>query len=163
VAARQAGLRPELRRLHRAVLQASLATGRRPHQRDLPLAGVDRDEAFRQLRDADLKHVDGDGYVTAAYHPFSGRMTWYFVQLDDGLVVSAMCAIDALGIPLMTSRDAVIVSNDPGDGHPIRVERRGDGWRWSPSGTVVLLAQQSQTSARRRDTTTAHQPTLPDM
>jgi hypothetical protein len=141
VAVRQSGLLPELRQLHRAVLPAFLATGRGPHQRDLPLAGgVDRDEAFRQLRGADLVHVDSDGYMRAAY-PFSGRMTGHFVQLGDGLVVSAMCAIDALGIPLMTGHDAVIVSNDPVGGHSIRVERRGDGWRWSPGETVVLLAQ----------------------
>ena len=141
VAARQVGLPPELRQLHRAVLQAFLTAGRPPHQRDLPLAGgVDRDEAFRQLREMDLVHLGGDGYVRAAY-PFSGRMTGHFVQLGDGLVLSAMCAIDALGIPLMTGRDAVIVSNEPGCGQPIRIERRGNRWRWSPAGTVVLAAQ----------------------
>jgi hypothetical protein len=140
VAARQAGLPPELRQLHRAVLQAFLTTGRPPHQGDLRLATVDRDEAFRQLREMDLVHLDGDGYVRAAY-PFSGRMTGHFVQLDDGLVLSAMCAIDALGIPLMTRRDAVIVSNDPVGGQPIRIECHGDDWRWSPAGTVVLAAQ----------------------
>jgi alkylmercury lyase len=118
-----------------------LTTGRPPHQRDLPLAGgVDRDEAFRQLREMDLVHLDSDGYVRAAY-PFSGRMTGHFVQLGDGLVLSAMCAIDALGIPLMPARDALIVSNDPVGGQPIRMECRGDRWRWSPGGTVVLAAQ----------------------
>jgi alkylmercury lyase len=63
------------------------------------------------------------------------------VQLRDGVKVSAMCAIDALGIPLMTGRDAMIVSADPSDGRAIHVARRGDTWRWEPADTVVLVAQ----------------------
>jgi hypothetical protein len=142
-AARQVELRPEVRALHREVLRAFLTTGVRPHRQNLALAdGVDRDEAFRRLRDADLVHLDADGYVRAAY-PFCGRMTGHIVQLADGPVVNAMCAIDALGIPLMTGLDALITSNGPDDAKPIRVERRGDRWRWTPGGTVVLLAQNS--------------------
>jgi hypothetical protein len=141
VAARRAGLSLEAQQLHREVLQAFLTTGRRPHRRDLPTArGLDGDEAFRQLHEADLVHLDAAGYVSAAY-PFSAEMTGHLVQLDDGPPLSAMCAIDALGIPLMTGRDGVIASSDPDKAHSIRVERRGERWFWSPRDTVVLLAE----------------------
>ena len=140
-AARLAGLPAEVRRVHRAMLRAFLDAGRAPHTDELPLPpGLDRQEAFRRLDAADLVHLDADGRVGVAY-PFSRRPSGHLVRLDGGPAVWAMCAIDALGIPLMTGRDAAIVSADPGDGQPIRVERRGDGWRWSPTGAVVLLAQ----------------------
>lgn len=142
VAARQAGLPAAVRELHRWVLRAFLATGRAPHRDDLPVGGAGRNAAFRALSDVDLVQLDTDGRVAVAY-PFSGRPTRHTVQLDGGPVLHAMCAIDALGIPLMAGRDGVIVSADPGDGNPIRIERRGKRWRWTPEGTTVLLAQSS--------------------
>ncbi len=51
-----------------------------------------------------------------------------------------LCAVDALGIPLMTGRDGVITSTDPYSGDPIRIERRDARWSWQPEGTVVLVA-----------------------
>jgi Alkylmercury lyase len=140
VAARVRGLPAGVRGLHREILRAFLASGQAPHRDRLPVAGGIRDEAFRQLSEADLVHLDPDGHVTVAY-PFSGRPTGHVVQMDGSPAVSAMCAIDALGISLMTGRDAVIVSADPGDGHPIRIERRGEMWRWAPEDTAVLVAQ----------------------
>lgn len=145
-AARQAGLPVAVRELHRWVLRAFLVTGRAPHLDDAALGGAGRDDAFRALSDVDLVQLDTDGRIAVAY-PFSGRPTGHRVQLDGGPVLHAMCAIDALGIPLMTGRDGAIVSADPGDGHPIRIERRGATWRWSPEGTVVLLAQSSSRGA----------------
>lgn len=143
VAARQAGLPPPLRQLHRRILRAFLAPDAEPHLRDFSsLSGVDQKDMFRQLIDADLVHLDGTGYIRTAY-PFSGQATGHLVHLDDGLVLHAMCAIDALGIPLMIGRDAVITSADVDDQNPIRVERRGDSWRWSPDEAAVLVAQRS--------------------
>ncbi|HET9117143.1 MAG TPA: alkylmercury lyase family protein [Pseudonocardiaceae bacterium] len=101
-----------------------------------------RDQVFRQLADADLVQLGADGYVMVA-SPFSGRPTGHVVQLEEGTVVSAMCAIDALGIPLITGEDAVIVSTDPSDAHPVRIERRGEAWWWAPEDTAVLVAQSS--------------------
>jgi hypothetical protein len=143
VATRLTRLPVEVRELHRDVLRGFLATGQAPHRSDLAApGGIDRDEALRQLRDMDLVYWGADDQVVVAY-PFSGRPTGHMVQLDGGSVLHAMCAIDALGIPLMTGSDAVIVSVDPDDGHPIRVERRGESWRWTPGAVVVLLAQTS--------------------
>jgi hypothetical protein len=49
-----------------------------------------------------------------------------------------MCALDALGIPLMAHRSGQINSIDPTSGQPITVEVDGQGWRWQPTTTVVL-------------------------
>ncbi len=142
VVARQTGLPAAVRELHRRVLRAFLATGQTPHRDDLSVDGVGRDDAFRALSSVDLVHLDADGHIAVAY-PFSRRPTGHTVQLDGGPELHAMCAIDALGIPLMTGRDGAIMSADPVDGHPIRIERNGETWRWTPEGTAVLLAQSS--------------------
>jgi Alkylmercury lyase len=61
--------------------------------------------ALEALAAADLVHSDPvSGAISVAY-PYSGRPTPYRVQLDEGIEVRAMCALDALGIPLMTGRD----------------------------------------------------------
>jgi alkylmercury lyase-like protein len=52
-----------------------------------------------------------------------------------------MCAIDALGIPLMTGSDVVIDSADPDSGTPIRIQRRGDEWTWQPATAVVVIGR----------------------
>jgi hypothetical protein len=143
VAARQAGLPSGVRQLHIAVLRAFLETGDAPYTDDLPApVGISRGEALALLDRLDLVHVDPAGRVVVAY-PFSGRRTLHTVRLGDGPRLHAMCAIDAVGIPLMAGRDGVIVSADPIDGHPIRVERRDNTWRWGPIDTVVLLARSS--------------------
>jgi len=148
VAARLSSVPADVRQLHREVLRAFLATGRSPHPDDLPLtAGIDRDAAFEQLADLDVVRLGADGHVLVAY-PFSGEPTGHSVHLDDdggggaGPVLHAMCAIDALGIPLMTGLDGVIESTDP-DGQPVHIVCRGDDWRWGPADTAVLLAQSS--------------------
>ena len=58
-----------------------------------------------------------DGQIEVAY-PFSRRSTGHTVHLTGHLPVAAMCAIDALGIPLMTGADGVIDSTDPTTGTP---------------------------------------------
>ncbi|MFC4951000.1 organomercurial lyase [Pseudonocardia sp. GCM10023141] len=148
VGARLATLSGEVRALHREILLAFLTTGQPPHRNDLPPTdGLDRGDAFAQLTGLDIVQLDADGYVVVAY-PFSGRPTGHTAQLDSpdngtAPVLQAMCAIDALGIPLMTGLDGEISSSDPDDQQPIRVERRGDTWTWTPPDAAVLLAQSS--------------------
>ena len=138
----QAALPPAMRDLHRAVLQAFLDTGAAPSVawlRDQAMqVGVDPGDALARLAEDDLVHTR-DVAVSVAY-PFSGTPTDDQVQLDDGPSVWAMCAVDALGIPLMTGRDGVITSTDPQSGHPIHIERRKGQWLWQPTTTVVLVA-----------------------
>lgn len=136
----QAKLAPDIGAVHRELLQAFLDMGAAPslswlHDQASRL-GLDPDAALRQLAEADLVHL-ADSSVVVAY-PFSGVPTRDLVQLDGGPAVYAMCAVDALGIPLMIGRDGVISSTDPQTGEPIRVVRNGTDWTWTPTSTVVL-------------------------
>lgn len=141
VAESAAQLPPAIREIHRAVLRAFCDKGQ-AHRDDLSstasLVGVDLDDALNQLASADLVHTEPDGQVDVAY-PFSGRPTGHTVHLADHRSVAAMCAIDALGIPLMTAGDGIIDSTDPDSGTPIRIQRRGDEWTWQPATTVVVI------------------------
>lgn len=144
-------LAPDTRGLHRVLLEAFLDTGAVPslnwlHDEAARL-GLDPDVALGELAEADLVHLP-DSSVTVAY-PFSGVPTSNRVQLEGGRPVYAMCAIDALGIPLMTGKDGMISSTDPQTGEPIRVVRHGTDWEWTPSSAVVLvgIAQSCSTAA----------------
>ncbi|MUL45456.1 hypothetical protein FZI85_23925 [Mycobacterium sp. CBMA293] len=139
-AARQ--LPAAVRELHRAVLRGFLDRGQ-AHRDDLrPMStalGVDLDDALGQLAGADLVHTGPEGRIEIAY-PFSGRATGHTVRLAGHLPVAAMCAIDALGVPLMTGVDGVIDSADPDTGAPIRVQRHGNEWAWQPVTAVVVVS-----------------------
>ncbi|GAA3550263.1 hypothetical protein GCM10022222_37260 [Amycolatopsis ultiminotia] len=143
-AARAAALPGTVRDLHREVLRAFLTTGRAPGPAELQsigdAVGASLPEALRRLGELDLVHCGQDGRVRVAY-PFSGEPTGHVVQLPDSPATDAMCAIDALGIALMTDQDAVVTSTDPSTGQAICVRRRDRGWLWEPAATVVLLAQ----------------------
>ena len=102
-----------IRELHRAVLRRFLDRGQ-CHRDDLRKTanalGVELDDALYLLDRADLVHTAADGLIEVAY-PFSGRPTAHTVHLTGHPQVAAMCAIDALGIPLMTGSDGVIESS----------------------------------------------------
>ncbi len=136
----QERLAPETRALHRRVLQAFLDTGAAPalgwlHDQATHL-GLDSEAALRALAEEDLVHL-ANGSVVVAY-PFSGVPANDSVQLEEGPLLNAMCAIDALGIPLMTGRDGVISSTEPRTGEVIWIRRNGTDWEWSPASTVVV-------------------------
>jgi hypothetical protein len=135
-------LPPALRRLHRAILAAFVDTGAAPTVTWIAdrseLLGTDPDEALARLAEADLVHT-AHGSVTVAY-PFSGTATPHRVQFDDGPAVWAMCGGDALGIPLMTGRNATITSADPHTGEPIGIRYHDGTWQWEPTSTVMLVA-----------------------
>lgn len=142
VAASAEQLPAAIRELHRAVLRGFRDNGG-VHRDDLnPTAaalGVDLDDALHQLGGADLVHTAPDGQIDIAY-PFSRRLTGHRVHLTGHPPVAAMCAIDALGIPLMTGTDGVIDSTDPATGRPIRVQLREDEWTWRPAIAAVVIA-----------------------
>ena len=79
------------------------------------------------------------GAIVSLY-PFSGVPTPHRVTVAGGRPVSAMCAIDALGIPFMLGSDAVIESVEPTSDTPIRVEIRDGHARWQPASAAVLTA-----------------------
>lgn len=139
----QADLPSALTELHRHVLRTFLATGGPPGIADLRrLArglGLSPGAAMLRLADADLVHTDpAAGAVTAAY-PFSTAPTPHVVRVAGAALVYAMCAIDALGIPLMAGRDGVISSVSPVSRDPITVEYRAGTWRWQPATAAVLI------------------------
>ena len=141
---RQAGLPEPLRGFQRRLLAGFLAHGGPPQPAavaDLAVElGLDPDQALEALAAADLVHRDvADGTIGVAY-PFSGRPTWHQVELAGGPTVSAMCALDALGVPQMARRDARISAADPVSGQPLTVEVHQGTWRWQPASTVVLVA-----------------------
>jgi hypothetical protein len=99
---------------------------------------LDPRAALAALAAADVVHTDpATGRISVAY-PFSGQPTSHRVQLAGHPIVSAMCALDALGMPQMTRRDAHISSADPISGQQITVEVRRGVWCWRPATTVVL-------------------------
>jgi len=140
-ASRQAALPMPLRDLHRAVLRRFLDTGTAPALDWLRQAAREfglGDSAVAELEAADLVHAHG-AVVTVAY-PFSGAPTRQQVELDGFPAVYAMCAIDALGIPVMAGRDGRITATDPRDGAPVVVSVRAGQWRWTPADAVVVFA-----------------------
>jgi alkylmercury lyase len=143
-AARAAALPARLRELHRRILRAFLADGRAPDPAQVHAIaadiGLDVADGLDRLAELDLVRCGHDGRIRVAY-PFSGVPTGHRVQLLDRPSVDAMCALDALGIPLMAALDGVITSSDPSTGQVIRVVRRAREWWWEPVDAVVLLAQ----------------------
>ncbi len=126
VAAAAQQLPPAIRELHRAVLRGFRDHGL-AHRDDLrPTAAeleIDLDDALHRLASTDLVHTTPDGQIEIAY-PFSGRPTSHTVHLTGHPPIAAMCAIDALGIPLMTGTDGIINSTDPDTGTPIHIQHR---------------------------------------
>ncbi|GAA0671916.1 hypothetical protein GCM10010193_25280 [Kitasatospora atroaurantiaca] len=129
---------------HRAVQQAVLRSfavvGRAPEAADLDRVtrpyGVPAAQVLAELAAEDFLTLDETGRIRAAY-PFLATETDHVVHIAGGSSVWAMCAIDALGIPVMLGRDADITSTDPVTGRPIRVEFTGGRARWQPASAVV--------------------------
>lgn len=155
-AAAQADLPPALAELHRQILRAFLATGSAPGAADLHRQAsalhLDPGAAMRRLAEADLVHTDPVTNAVHSAYPFSGMPTPHVVRIDGAPSLHAMCAIDALGIPLMAGRDGVISSVSPATGDTITVERRAGTWRWEPQTAVVLIASTGESGPSARCT-----------
>lgn len=144
----QAGLSPELRRLHRAILDSFVQLGSAPDQDrlkdDASKLGLDMGIALEQLEESDLIVRDRPTGRIVGVYPFSAVPTRHRVHIADGKPVYAMCAIDALGIPDMLGKDGVIVSEDPVDSSPIRVEVHAGRADWNPASAVVFVGSTGQ-------------------
>lgn len=143
--ARTAPTDPAERALHRTILRAFAATGAPPDHGVLDevaagFAATARDVLAR-LHTADVVRLGSDGRIRVAY-PFSASPTRHRVRFPDGTEVFAMCAIDALGVPPMLGRDAVISTADPVDGAPITVTVADDRFAWTPDTAVVFVGAQ---------------------
>jgi hypothetical protein len=159
---RSARLTPAAYRFYCAILRTFPARGGAPDPAQVghlaerfavPLAPTLADLVAQDLIQLDA----ATGRIRAAY-PFSGVPTVHRVTLVPGPVegrdgrtgqrVFAMCALDALGIPLMLRRGATIVSQDALTNERVSVSivSVGDaslatltGWsaRWDPPGATV--------------------------
>jgi hypothetical protein len=152
-------------RFYRALLLAFPAQGGPPDRAAVRQLArrfqVGLEATLARLAAQDLVQRDpATGAISAAY-PFSGVPTPHRVALlpdhadTSTTEVYAMCALDALGIPLMLGRDAAITSADPLSGEAVRVDvgradiaaeigsRRGEsglpGWwaAWQPATAVI--------------------------
>jgi hypothetical protein len=141
---RQQDLPETLAELHQSVLRAFVETGTVPREEHLPkvpvLDDLDINTALKRLEEADLIVRDQvSGRILGAY-PFSSVPTRHRLELDNGTSAFAMCAIDALGIPFMTGRDATVLSQDPDNGEEICIHIRDARAVWSPISAVVVVA-----------------------
>jgi hypothetical protein len=158
---RSATLQHAQYRFYRAILLVFPERGAPPDRKLLEQVarryGVDLEATLVALATLDLVQRDPTtGAITAAY-PFSGVPKPHRVTLlidppgSAGMHLYAMCALDALGMPLMLHRPALVTSVDPLTGEAVRVRiwQAADGpevrksgvpgWRvtWDPPTAVV--------------------------
>ncbi|MGA7910258.1 MAG: alkylmercury lyase family protein [Candidatus Dormiibacterota bacterium] len=96
--------------------------------------------ALSRMVEGDLIQRSASGDIECAY-PFSARPTTHVITLDDGIRLYGMCAVDALGIPIMLGRACRVETADPVDGTAILVRVVASGQAQSePEGAVVLCA-----------------------
>jgi hypothetical protein len=133
-------------RVHRYVLQGYAATGRAPAGAQIAGAvGPSFDEvtaALRRLAGRDLVVLDDAGRIVGAY-PFTERPSEHHVTVA-GITVSAMCAIDALGIGAMLGQASVIRSVCRSCGQTLSIRTRDNGQTLDfakPAGIVIWSGQ----------------------
>lgn len=131
--------------VHRFILETFAKTGRSPTlediKREFVLSSIkEADSLVAELdRRGSVHRNPGNREITHAY-PFSNESTSHRVQLANGPQAYAMCAIDALGMPLMLKRDAKIRSACAHCGGEIQLQvEAGQIAQHCPEGLVVWL------------------------
>ncbi|TCO59279.1 alkylmercury lyase family protein [Actinocrispum wychmicini] len=134
---------PAARAVHQAILRAFATTGEPPTnaalQQIAAANGATADTILTQLHDADVIRLNPARAIGVAY-PFSAVPTRHRVQLTTGVEVSAMCAIDALGIPAMLDTDATVISTDPVTHQPVTITVHKRHYAWNPATAVVFYS-----------------------
>jgi hypothetical protein len=129
---------------YQAILRAFPEQGRAPDAAwlaaEAAARGLDVGAVLDRLEEHDLIVRDRTTGAIVSMYPFSGVPTPHRVLIAGAQPVYSMCAVDALGIPFMLDRDAVIESVDPTDGTPIRVAVRHGSATWQPETAAVLTA-----------------------
>ena len=131
-----------LRAVHQAVLRSFVHTGAAPDVSSLAThaAPFEVSQVLAELADGDFLCLDQAGKISAAY-PFSALPTRHRVRISGGATVYAMCAIDALGMPVMVGLPVVIESADPSTGEPVTVNVDGAKSTWDPATAVVYVGR----------------------
>lgn len=130
-------------RLRRLMLDGYGSHGRAPTVAALAEAASMSENDVRntlaRLRERDLVVLDADQDRVAGAYPFTDSESGHCV-LFDGLVVHAMCAIDALGAASMYQRDATVHSRCRACDAAIDIETRNRGSAlasYAPGSAVV--------------------------
>ena len=130
-----------LRAVHQAVLRSFLQTGAPPDfSASAGHPAPEASQVLGELAEGDFVHLDQAGQIAAAY-PFSAQPTPHRVHITGCATVFAMCAVDALGISVMTGRPVTIESADPSTGEPVTVEVDGNRSTWHPATAVVYVGR----------------------
>jgi hypothetical protein len=145
IMASQAALVDPVRRFHRKLLREFLTAG--PPRIDVvrsaaTASACEAGEALAILGSADLVHVNPVTCEVEVAYPFSAAPTSHLVHAGAYPAAHAMCAIDAVGILLMSGELGSINSVDPISREPLAIVRCGDGWELTPPTIAVLLAAQ---------------------
>jgi len=132
--------RIRLENLRVLVLDEFLRLGRRPTRTELAqrlqITISELDRSLKRLERNDILVLGKDGEIKAAY-PYSALQTTHRVEVE-GKVLFANCAVDALSIPFMIRRNAVIRSQCGSCGAPIRIMFEDSKISFSdPSGVQV--------------------------
>jgi hypothetical protein len=139
-----AALAPEARRLHRRLIEAVIATGSVPSTPELADRLETTEDAIRSelatLAAADYLALNGNGQVACLY-PFSTTPTSHVIVIN-GQQRSAMCSIDALGIPAMLGQELDIAGR-------CAVCDRAITLRVGPGTTVAATPPEAMVVARR--------------
>jgi len=137
------GYSPDADRVRTALLQLYAEKGRAPALDALARRTGLAEAAVRPLlvalRQRDLVVLDADDEQIVGAYPFTDRDAGHRVRMD-GPAVNAMCAVDALGIGVMTGRDIAITSRCRHCGMPIRITTQNQGRtlaKVEPSTAVV--------------------------
>ncbi len=144
---RRNALPAPLRVLHRRGLLTLARTGQPPTVIELGAwAGelhLDLDTALGALAASELVFLDSTGHRVTGGVPFAATPTAHHVRIAGGPVVSANCAVDALGIGAMLECDTDARSTDPHTGEAITAISRAGQWSWQPAGAVVFVGSTS--------------------
>lgn len=129
--------------VRKAILKAYATSGTSPTVADIMalLSGLGQQEITsicRRLSEKDLIVWNEEEKRVQSAYPFSGFPTAHAVHLTAGPQVYALCAIDALGMPVMLGQAANIVSRCAECHIPVEVAVAPSGLaRYSPRESVV--------------------------
>lgn len=129
--------------VRKAILKAFAADGTSPTVDDIvvriPALGAQEITCTcRTLAQKDLIVWDEEAQCVQSAYPFSGLPTGHTVHLKEGPAVFALCAVDALGMPVMLGQAADILSRCVQCNAPIEVAVSTNGLgRYHPRDSVV--------------------------
>lgn len=133
-----------LRAVQQAIVRAFALDGRPPTPDHLDEVarrfGRTGTEVVRDLACEDFVTLDDDGGIRACY-PFSAPPSRHRVHIDSGPSVFAMCAIDALGIPVMLRRSGSVATTDPLTGDPVGMSLDARGTLVEGMDAAVLVGR----------------------